>query len=155
MIIQANVHIQAPMAVVWRIFSHLDEWKDWNTACAGCRFTSGDQLAEGACLTFVVKPFVFPLRVQPRVVSCEPGREVVWQGRRLGISAVHTWRFRETAAGVRMESVEVFRGPLLLIGRLLGVPKRLHRLTVGMLDQIKRYSEACGAAGASPPSSGR
>ena len=98
------------MAVVWRTFSNLGRWKDWNTACASCCFTSGDRLAEGACFTFVVKPFIFPLQVEPRVVSCDRGREVIWEGRRLGISAVHTWRFRETADGVLMESTEL-RGP--------------------------------------------
>ena len=110
MVIKAEVRIQAPMAVVWRTFSDLDRWKDWNTACASCCFTSGDRLAEGACFTFVVKPFIFPLQVEPRVVRCDPGREVIWEGRRLGISAVHTWRFRETADGVVMESTEP-RGP--------------------------------------------
>jgi hypothetical protein len=83
--------------------------------------------------------------VQPRVVSCEPGREVVWEGERFGIRAVHTWRFREQEGGTVLESMETFKGPLLVPGRWVGVPKRLHRLTVRMLEQIKQHSEACGA----------
>jgi Polyketide cyclase / dehydrase and lipid transport len=146
MIIQAEVDIHAPLPVVWRVFSHLDDWKDWNTACNSCRFIEGDAITDGACFTFVVKPIIFPVRVEPRVVSCTPGREVVWEGERLGIRAVHTWRFREHAQGVLLESVETFKGPLLALGRLVGVPKRLHHLTVLMLDQIKRHSEACSAA---------
>ena len=145
MIIKAEVYIHAPLPVVWRVFSHLEDWKDWNTACSSCRLVEGDELAEGACLAFVVKPIVFPVKVQPRVVSCELGREVVWEGERFGIHAVHTWRFQEKADGVVLESMEVFKGPLLVLGRLVGVPKRLHRLTVQMLDQIKQYSEACSA----------
>jgi len=141
MVIKAEVRIKGPIAMVWRVFSHLNEWKDWNTACSSCRFTSGDSLAEGACFAFVVKPFIFPVRV----ASCDPGREVVWKGKRLGVCAVHTWRFREDAEGVLLESIEIFRGPLLLMGRLVGIPGRLHRLTVDMLDQIKRHSETCGA----------
>ncbi len=143
MIIQAEITIQAPLPVVWQVFSHLEEWKGWNTACNSCRFTAGDKLAEGACFTFVVKPIIFPVRVEPRVVSCEPGREVVWEGERLGIRAVHTWRFKEHPGGVVLKSVETFKGPLLMLGRLVGVPKRLHRLTVRMLDQIRRQAEAC------------
>jgi hypothetical protein len=145
MIIQAKVHIRAPLPVVWRVFSHLDDWKEWNTACSSCRFVEGDALADGACFTFVVKPIIFPVRVEPRVVSCDPGREVVWEGERLGIRAVHTWRFWEQADGVFLESVETFNGPLMALGHLVGVPNRLHRLTVQMLDQIKRHSEACSA----------
>ena len=145
MIIQAEVHIRAPLPVVWRVFSHLEDWKEWNTACNNCRFIEGDAITDGACFTFEVKPIIFPVRVEPRVVSCDPGREVVWEGDRLGIRAMHTWRIREHAGGVMLKSVETFKGPLLALGRLVGVPKRLHRLTVQMLDQIKRYSEACNA----------
>lgn len=58
---------------------------------------------------------------------------------------MHTWRFRETASGVVLESVETFEGPLLLLGRWVGVPRRLHRLTAQMLNQIKRYAEACSS----------
>jgi hypothetical protein len=145
-IIQAEVTIKAPLPVVWNVFSHLEEWKAWNTACNSCRFTNGNELAEGACFTFVVKPIIFPIRVEPRVVSCEPGREVVWEGERLGIRALHTWRFAETPEGVILKSVETFKGPLLVIGRLVGVPGRLHRLTVQMLNQIRQQAEACSAA---------
>jgi len=156
MIIQAEVHIRAPLPVVWRVFSHLEDWKDWNTACNSCRLVEGDELAAGACLAFVVKPIVFPVQVQPSVVSCEPGREVVWEGERFGIRAVHTWRFREQEGGTVLESMETFKGPLLVPGRWVGVPKRLHRLTVRMLEQIKQHSEACSpgpspAAAPAPP----
>ena len=142
-IIRAEVTIQAPLPVVWHVFSHLEEWKAWNTACDNCRFTEGSELTEGACFTFVVTPIIFPVRVEPRVVSCTPGREVVWEGERLGIRAVHTWRFVETPSGVVLKSVETFKGPLLALGRLVGVPRRLHRLTVQMLDQIRQRAEAC------------
>jgi hypothetical protein len=144
-IIQSEVTIQAPLPVVWQVFSHLEDWNEWNTACDSCRFTAGQALSEGACFTFVVKPIIFPVRVEPRVVRCEPGREVVWEGERLGIRAVHTWRFAETPGGVVLKSVESFKGPLLVLGRLVGVPRRLHRLTVQMLDQIRRQAETCGA----------
>jgi hypothetical protein len=146
MIIRAEAFIRAPLAVVWRVFSHLEEWREWNTACNSCRLVEGDEFAEGACFSFVVKPLIFPVRVKPRVVSCEPAREVVWAGERFGIRAVHTWRFRESAGGVVLESAETFTGGLLALGRLVGVPRQLHRLTVRMLDQIRRHSEACSAA---------
>jgi hypothetical protein len=148
MIIQADIRIQAPLETVWGVFSRLDQWNDWNTACSSCRFTAGDELTGGACFTFVVKPIVFPVRVRPRVVSCEPGREVVWEGRRFGIRAVHTWRFQAQDGAVVLESEETFKGPLLALGRLVGVPRRLHRLTVQMLEQIKQMSESCAGAGA-------
>ncbi len=141
MTIEAEIFIRAPLARVWRVFSRLEQWKEWNTACAECRFVDGDGLDPGACFAFVVRPLVFPLQVRPRVVSCEPGREVVWEGSRLGIRAVHVWRFRETGEGVVLSSVERFRGALLFLGRLLGVPGRMHRLTVRMLEEIRLHCE--------------
>jgi len=41
--------------------------------------------------------------------------------------------------------METFQGPLLVLGRWVGIPWRLHRLTVQVLAQIKQYSEACSA----------
>lgn len=145
MIVRADTDIDAPPEVVWRVFSRLEEWERWNTACDSCRLTAGERLEAGACLTFVVKPFVFPVRVAPRVVLCEPGREVVWEGGRWGIHAVHRWRFVERPGGVRLESTETFGGPLMPIARLFGLQRRLHRLTERMLSQIRTQSEACAS----------
>jgi hypothetical protein len=145
MIVRAEIDINAPSEVVWRVFSRLEEWGQWNTACDSCRLTAGERLEPGACLTFVVKPFVFPVRVAPRVVSCDPGREVVWEGGRWGIHAVHRWRFSARPGGVRLESTETFGGPLMQPARLFGLQRRLHALTERMLAQIRTQSEACAS----------
>lgn len=143
MIIEAAVNIQAPPETAWQVFVTIEEWGRWNTACHECRLIVGRGLEEGACLSFVVKPFIFPVRVSPRVVACEPGREVVWAGGRWGIRAVHRWRFLAQPGGVRLESTETFGGALLPVGRMLGLEKRLHGLTLHMLDQIRCRAEAC------------
>jgi hypothetical protein len=145
MIVRAAIDIEAPAAVVWQVFSRIEEWGRWNTACDRCRLTVGDRLEPGACLTFVVKPFVFPVRVAPRVVHCDPGREVVWEGGRWGVHAVHRWRFCERSGGVRLESTENFDGPLMPIARICGLQRRLHRLTERMLAQIRSHAETCAA----------
>ncbi|MEJ5358370.1 MAG: SRPBCC family protein [Desulfobacterales bacterium] len=142
MTVEAEVFIRAPLALVWRVFSRLEEWGEWNTACEDCSFVTGDALEPGACFAFRVRPFVFPLRVTPRVVSCDPGREVVWEGSRLGIRAVHRWSFVEREGGVLLRSSERFRGGLLFLGRLLGVPARMHRLTETMLAGIRDRCES-------------
>ena len=45
--------------------------------------------------------------------------------------------------GTRLESSEIFSGPLLPMARLIGGQRRLHGLTVHMLDQIRCRAEAC------------
>ena len=144
MVITAEIEINAPLSVVWRTFSQMENWDDWNTACRSCCIVSGDaSLSAGTCFTFVIRPLVFPLKVQPRIVSCDPGREVVWEGGKLGINASHTWQFREEDGNVRLLSVERFTGPMVWVGYLLRVPKRLHRLTIDFLQTLETAAEAC------------
>ena len=144
MVIEETIEINAPIDVVWRTFSHMERWDDWNTACRSCCITSGDEeLSAGTCFSFVIRPLIFPLKVQPRIVSCDPGREVVWEGGKMGIYASHTWRFHEQDGKVNLLSVERFTGPMVWVGYLLNVPGRLHRLTVDFLQTLKQAAEAC------------
>jgi len=61
----------------------------------------------------------------------------------MGINATHTWKFREQDGKVRLLSIERFEGPMVWVGVLLNVPKRLHKLTVEFLQTLKSASEAC------------
>jgi hypothetical protein len=145
MIVQAEIEIRAPLPAVWTVFSQMERWREWNTVCNGCGYVEGDRMAPGACIAFTVKPMIFPVRVAPRIVRCEPQREVVWEGGRFGIRAVHTWRFHEIPERTRLESVEEFRGALLRAARLFNLPGRMHELTTRLLEQIKRQAESCAA----------
>ncbi len=142
MVIEEKVSINAPLAVVWQVFSGFEGWNDWTSACELCHFQEGKEMASGACVSFVVRPLVFPVRVAPRIAKCEPGREVVWEGGRLGIHAVHAWRFHEENGKTLLLSSERFSGPLLWFGKLILVPSRLHALTRELLAGIKREAEA-------------
>jgi hypothetical protein len=146
MVIKEEIEINAPLGVVWQTFSQMEAWDDWNTACRGCCVISGDaSLSAGTCFSFVIRPLVFPMKVQPRIVKCDPGREVVWEGGKMGINASHTWQFHEEDGKVRLLSVECFEGPMVWVGYLLKVPERLHRLTLEFLQTLKGAAEACGS----------
>jgi hypothetical protein len=146
MIIREKIFIDAPPEVVWRVFAQLEKWDDWNPACRQCCILEGAEMSAGTCFSFVIRPFVFPLKVSPRIVSCQPLQEAVWEGGRFGLHATHRWRFRPSGTGTELLSVENFRGPLVWLGYLLGVPRRLHRLTVLFLESAKRASEGCANA---------
>jgi len=144
MIISASVEINAPMSVVWNTFAHMEKWDEWNTACRGCCILSGDEgLSADTCFSFVIRPLAFPLKVQPKIVKCDPGKEVVWEGGRMGINASHTWQFRQENGKVLVLSVERFKGPTMWVGHLLNVPNRLHKLTEDFLQALKHASESC------------
>jgi len=143
MVIQEEIKIAAPMSIVWAVFSNVEEWDDWNTACQSCHLVEGEEMGAGACFSFVVRPFTpLPIKVTSQITSCEPGQEVVWEGERFGIQAVHTWEFREQDNMVILHSHEKYRGPLLWLARLILVPRRLHKLTKELLVSIKQEAEA-------------
>jgi hypothetical protein len=58
---------------------------------------------------------------------------------------VHSFIFEEKKDHVRLTSSETFRGPLLLLSKLIFIPKRLHRLTQQLMQAIKNQAEACYA----------
>ena len=143
MIIEESVMINAPLPVVWRVFSEMEEWGSWNTVCENCCIVSGDSMALNTCFTFSMRPYYLPIKVQPTITKCEPGKEVIWEGNRFGVYAVHSFIFEENENGVKLTSSESFRGPLLWMSKLIFIPKRLHRLTQQLMQSIKTQAEAC------------
>lgn len=143
MIIEESVEINAPLPVVWRVFSTMEDWQSWNTVCENCCIITGDSMAENTCFTFQMRPYYLPIKVMPTITKCEPGKEVIWEGHRFGVHAVHRFIFEEKENTVRLTSSEAFRGPLLWLSKLIFIPKRLHRLTQQLMASIKNQAEAC------------
>lgn len=68
---------------------------------------------------------------------------MVWEGKRLGIHAVHRFDFQKIDDRVVLTSTEKFGGYLFFLARLLLIPQKLHRLTKKLLAEIKQAAEAC------------
>jgi len=143
MVIEESVEIKAPLQAVWRVFSTMEDWQSWNTVCENCCIITGDSMAENTCFTFQMRPYYLPIKVMPTITKCEPGKEVIWEGHRFGVHAVHRFIFEEKENAVRLTSSEAFRGPLLWLSKLIFIPKRLHRLTQQLMASIKNQAEAC------------
>lgn len=145
MIIREEIEIRAPLSVVWRVFSAIEDWETWNTVCENCCIIGGNQMVKGSCITWTFRPFYVPIKVSPRITKCEPEKEVVWQGSRLGVKAVHTFVFEEKENTVILTSSEEFSGPLLWLHKLIFMPSKLHRLTKRLMLEIKNQAETCSA----------
>lgn len=143
MIIKEAIEINAPLPVVWRVFSMMEEWSEWNTVCEECCLLEGDEMSEGTCFSFTLRPWRIPLKVAPKIIKCEPGREVIWAGGRLGVSAEHSFIFEERDGVVVLTSIEKFRGVMFWVSWLALIPRKLHRLTRKLMRAIKERSEAC------------
>ncbi len=141
MILQEQITVNAPLLRVWQVFTDIAAWGEWNSVCEDCCFVSGTAITPGACLAFSLRPYYLPIKIQPRVIHCDPPREVVWEGRRLGVHAVHRFAFQEHDGQVTILSVEEFGGPLFFLARLLLVHRRLQQLSRRLLEDIKRAAE--------------
>lgn len=143
MVIEESIEIRAPLRVVWEVFSRLENWEEWNSVCRGCSLPGGGSMQAGVCFAFTLRPYFVPLKITPRITHCEPAREVVWEGGRLGIQARHQFTFLESGDTVHLISREVFVGPLLWLCRLLLIPQKLHKLSRTMLREIREHAERC------------
>ena len=103
-------------------------------------------MAAGTCFTFTLRPYRIPLKITPRIIRCDPGREVVWAGSRLGVHAEHSFIFRQDGDHVILTSIEEFSGLMFWLSWALLVPRKLHRLTRQLLRAIKYRCESCSCS---------
>ncbi len=153
MIIEEKIEIQAPLSRVWQVFASLAAWERWNSVCQDCCLLEGEEMAAGTCFAFKLRPYRLPIEIQLRITKCDPGREVVWEGKRLGVYGVHRFAFQEQGDKVILTSTEELGGPLFFLSRLLFVPQRLHQLSKQLLQDIKKAAEACPATAHTPQKS--
>ncbi len=141
MVIKEEIFIAASPEAVWTVFADIGNWAQWNPVCRECRLEAGDGMTPGACLSFQLKPLVFPVRIAPVVSDCRPARKVVWIGSKWGLQAEHTFLFEPENDGTRLISIERFFGWALWPVRLMGIPRRLHRLSRQLLEAVKAAAE--------------
>jgi hypothetical protein len=144
MIIAEKIVIHAPLSRVWQVFSNLSAWGQWNSVCQDCCLISGEAMAAGTCFSFKLRPYYLPIKIDLHVTTCDPGREIVWEGERLGVRGLHRFEFKEEDGHVLLTSIENLSGPLFFLSRLLLVPHRLHQLSRQLLQAVKEVAEACG-----------
>lgn len=140
MIISESIVINAPLKRVWHTFNDLSCWKDWSTVVSNVTSDS-KQLAEGKTFKFCIRPFTFPMNIEPVVEEVIPGQRVVWSGSKHGITARHEFHFAEQDGKTLLTSREVFR--LNWMKRFFfHIPRRrLHMLSLLMLQDLKHAAE--------------
>lgn len=143
MIIEEKIAINAPLSRVWQVFATLSDWGRWNSVCQDCCLLAGEEMAPGTCFSFKLRPYYLPIKIDLHVTKCDTGKEIIWEGERLGVRGVHRFEFNETGGQVILTSIEEFSGPLFFLSRLILVPQRLHHLSKQLLLEVKKASE-CG-----------
>lgn len=140
MIIEESVLIDANIEKIWKTFTDITCWADWNTVASRAASGSG-RIEEGAKFTFCLRPFSVPIMIEPKIEEIVPREKVVWTSTRFGIFSRHEFLFQELANGVLVTSRETFRGLPLLLGGLAFPESTVREMTVVMLNDLKKAAE--------------
>jgi len=140
MIIEESVLISADLKDIWKTFTDLTCWANWNTVATGAASGSG-RLEEGERFTFCLRPFSIPINVEPKIEEVVPREKVVWSGTKFGIFSRHEFLFQQASNGVLVTSREEFRGLPMLFGGMTFPEGTVRELTVGMLNDLKNSVE--------------
>jgi uncharacterized protein YndB with AHSA1/START domain len=134
MMIEEAVLIKADREQVWKTFTDLEDWKDWNTTACDAGSSSG-RIEKGEHIRFCLRPFGIPVDLEPVIDEVVEYERVVWSASKFGIASRHEFLFQETANGILVTSRERVLGvPLLLGGRhaaAVEIGVRKGRLTRG------------------------
>lgn len=138
------VHVAAPRASVWRLFSDVGRWPHWNPTVLATAALQGEPWAPGFRFRQTVAIGKLKLSFRPRVTAADPGTFVTWEGRGWGVTGVHSWYFEDEAAGTRVTTMEELQGPGLVLMRLSVKPAALRAMFQGGLQALKRAAEGRG-----------
>jgi hypothetical protein len=140
MVIEESITIVAPLDRVWKTFTDITCWPAWNTVMKDVRSDSAS-LEKGADFRFCLRPFMFPVYVEPFIEEVIPNRLVVWSGSKFGIFARHEFIFEESEKNVTVISRESFKGITMDNMSFIFPEKILKELTISLLRDLKQASE--------------
>jgi hypothetical protein len=143
--IAAEIEIDAPAAVVWKVLADFPGYCSWNPTI---RRIQG-RLAAQACLrVFACLPCGLPMLLRPRVLECRPERELRWVGNLLipGLfEGEHLFLLEPlSACKTRFVQREEFNGILLpLLWKWFGDQGRraFEAMNLALKTEAERYSE--------------
>jgi len=139
--LRTEIEIDAPPAVVWEILIDGSKYHEWNPFIT----TLDGELVAGQHLNVVLSPpDGSDFRFRPRLLRCEPEKELRWRGKVLGeflFSGEHYFLLEQGQAGrVRLVHGEDFKGILVrFLGQQLTATARGF---VFMNQALKRRAEA-------------
>ena len=140
MIIDESIVIQAPLDTVWKTFTDIACWADWNTVMEDVP-AGREAMEKGAPLEFCIRPFLFPVRLEPVIEEVVRNEKVTWSGTKFGISSRHEFFFEKSGVGVRVRSRESFTGGPLEAMSFAFPERRIREMTQALLRDLKKAAE--------------
>lgn len=134
-----SIDIDAPIDVVWSVYSDVERWPDWTASVTSVSLAPGGPLAIGSRAT--IKQPRLP-RVEWTVTALEPDHEWVWENKSPGAVSVAAHSVRALDDG--RTHVELWIDQRGVVGRAVGLlVRRMTRRYLRMeAEGLKRRSEA-------------
>jgi hypothetical protein len=101
---QAEILIKAPLETIWALVVGIDRWPEWNDAVETASLEG--PFERGAVFRWKSGG----LRIQSTIQEIRVLRRLVWTGKTIGTSAVHSWTFEDADNGVLVTTTETFDG---------------------------------------------
>ncbi len=140
MVIEESVHINAPLDKVWTLFTDLACWQDWNSVMKDVS-SGSPSIEKGGAFKFCLRPFIFPVNVEPFVEEVIPNKRVVWIGSKFGIFARHEFFFEESGGEAIVRSRESFRSMAVDSISLIFPERVIREMTRKLLMNLNQAAE--------------
>ncbi len=141
MTFEETLKINSSLDKVWKIFTDITCWAEWNTVLKNVNPRGKNGLLEGESFDCCINPFNFPINLKPKIEKIIENKEVTWSGKRFGIQASHKFYFSENNNQVVIKSIESFSGSIIQMLCLIFPRKRLRDLNITFLNDLKRKAE--------------
>ena len=140
MVIEEEILINAPLNKVWKIFTDLTCWVDWNSVLKDVS-TGHASILKGETFSCSLRPFIFPVHFETFIEEVALHERVVWSGSKYGIFARHEFIFEMLEDHVRVISRETFKGMTMENMKFIFPAWRIRELTKSLLTDLKEASE--------------
>ncbi|MCP4537863.1 MAG: hypothetical protein GY832_12030 [Chloroflexi bacterium] len=142
-VVEDRIEIAASPEVLWTCFGDLSKWPQWFPGLVAAEWGAGTPWALGAQFRQTVK-FGFPLGQVTgvgTVIEISAAPYIAWEGKIVGMEAIHGFRFNATIRGTQVLSRHEFYGYPALLARFLFLTRRVHRIYQAALQGLKAYIE--------------
>jgi hypothetical protein len=138
--IEETIRIHAPLEKVWKTYTNLVCHKEWNNVMEDLS-SDVPQMKQGTAFRCSLRPFIFPISIEPFVEELVPLKKIVLTGSKFGITARHEFIFDESEEGVSVTSREFFGGITFFAFGFVFPAWRIRELTRALLQDLKRAAE--------------
>jgi uncharacterized protein YndB with AHSA1/START domain len=140
MVIEEAILIHAPIERVWETFTDLVRYSDWNTVMENPA-SDVPQMRQGMRFRCSLRPFIFPVSIEPFIEEFIPLKKIVMTGSKFRITARHEFIFDESGKGVSVTSRESFGGITFFVLGFAFPAWRIRELTRALLQDLKEAAE--------------